>query len=485
MVKKNEVKRSYFLNLFSANAEITDNANEFPNTTIITGYTSLIGGSNYIYPPSLSVSGSCPNFAGTTVLTPTSVSSTNYIINNKGSGYANGDTIVFNNTGTGGGSGVSATVIITSGLITNYSGLVAGSGYVNAPSLSATGGGSGFIGSTLLTPTTVSTTFNIINGGTGYITGDILVFDNTGTGGTGVSATVITSSGVITGITLTNAGSGYNIKAPLVSNVSSVNGTGANITCSLVASSVASIIITSSGTGYSTSPTFVFTPIGAGSGASATPTITNGCITGLTFTNQGSGYTLQAPTVSSITTASGTGASITFYLNPTSVASLNITNGGLGSTSKFLSFVITPNNTLGLGLGSGCSVIPITKLKNKMFKWNIRDLQLGSVAEISLIQIVHINAVSNATYAIRCLETYADGFDSYNHTSAIVYLGLGLNTPSITTYHKLLSQNLNSITLILTDDLTSSSNVSAGISKTITFSAIFEVVDYIDDNQTY
>ena len=65
---------------------------------------------------------------------------------------------------------------------------------------------------------------------------------------------------------------------------------------------------------------------------------------------------------------------------------------------------------------------------------------LGSYAEISLVQLVQTNTTSTTGYAIRCLETYADGFDSYNQTSAIIFFGSGSNTPQITTYHKLNSQ---------------------------------------------
>jgi hypothetical protein len=123
--------------------------------------------------------------------------------------------------------------------------------------------------------------------------------------------------------------------------------------------------------------------------------------------------------------------------------------------------------------------------KNTTFRWNIRDLQLGTEAEIALVQLVHTNASNNTGYAIRCLETYADGYDSYNITSAILYLGLGLNQPSIATYHKLLSQNLNCITLVLTDDLTSSTTVYGGINTNITFAVILEIIDYIDKQNTY
>ena len=123
--------------------------------------------------------------------------------------------------------------------------------------------------------------------------------------------------------------------------------------------------------------------------------------------------------------------------------------------------------------------------KNAIFKWNIRDLQLGSIAEIALVQLVHTNAANGTGYAIRCNETYADGFDSYNQTSAILYLGLGLNAPSITSYHKLISNNLNTITLVLTDDLTSSTTVYGGIGTTITFGVVLHVIDYVDLQNTY
>lgn len=502
MVKKNEVKRSYYLNLFSGNADITDNLNDI-NASIISGYSSLVGGSGYTEAPLLTVNGTCDGFAGTTRLTATTIDINNYTITNRGSGYANGDQLVFNNTGTG-GANLNITAIVSNGLITGYTAFNGGSGYVNAPTITATGGGTGFAAASFLTPTTVSATFTITSGGTGYNTGDILNFDNTDTGcipGTiaymngeipvycvSASATVVcNASGVITGITLINAGIGYTKKAPIISSITSINnnaGTGYNITCSLVATSVANIIISTSGTGYSTSPAIVFTPIGAGTGAAATPTIANGAITGLNFVGLGSGYNIKAPIMTSITSASGANAAITFNLLPSSVASLVITNGGTASTSASpaLSFVFTPTN----GKGSGASAIPTTRAtKNKTFKWNIRDLQLGRVAEIALVQIAHINAANNTGYAIRCLETFADGFDSYNHTSAIVYLGMGLNTPSIPTYHKLISQNLNTITLLCTDDMSSSQNIYNGFNKNISFSAIFEVVDYIDELQNY
>ena len=123
--------------------------------------------------------------------------------------------------------------------------------------------------------------------------------------------------------------------------------------------------------------------------------------------------------------------------------------------------------------------------KNSIFKWNIRDLQLGSMAEIAIVQMVHTNATNSTGYAIRCLETYQDGFDSYNQTSAILYLGLGLDAPNVPTYHKLISNNLNTITLVVTDDLTLADRVNNGFGTTITFAIILHIIDYQDKQNTY
>ena len=123
--------------------------------------------------------------------------------------------------------------------------------------------------------------------------------------------------------------------------------------------------------------------------------------------------------------------------------------------------------------------------KNSEFSWAIRDLQLGSIAEIALIQMTHNNGSDNATYCIRCNNCYADGFDGYNQTSAILYLGSGLHSPDTPTYHKLISNNLNNITLVFTDDITSPTAVYGGINTNISFAIILHVIDYRDDLQNF
>lgn len=138
-----------------------------------------------------------------------------------------------------------------------------------------------------------------------------------------------------------------------------------------------------------------------------------------------------------------------------------------------------------LNLFSGNAEKKTVGTKNSEFTWNIRDLQLGSIAEIGLIQMASNHAHNNTTYCIRCLNTYADGYDSFNVTSAILYLGSGLTNPEITSYHKLISNNLNSITLVITDDITSNAGIHSGIDANISFGVILEVIDYLDNLNTY
>jgi hypothetical protein len=169
MVNKNEVKRSYYLNLFSGNADITTIIGEqFSSTgqqqTFITGTTLTSNGDGYTEAPIVKVpelnyydsSGNLNNLATiTSVLTPTGLNSNLFTITNRGSGYTTGDQLVLGNSAAGGSNG-DVKVVASSGLITGYTAFSGGSGYVNAPTITATGGGSGFTAVSFLTPTSVS-----------------------------------------------------------------------------------------------------------------------------------------------------------------------------------------------------------------------------------------------------------------------------------------------------------------------------------------
>lgn len=168
------------------------------------------------------------------------------------------------------------------------------------------------------------------------------------------------------------------------------------------------------------------------------------------------------------------------------LAEVSVANRGAMKTDKQKIVDINRvNRSYYLNLFSAAAQITLNGSKNSQFKWNIRDLQLGSNAEVALVQLIHTNAANGTGYTFRILETYADGFDAYNQTSAIVYMGLGLNAPNIPTYHKLISNNLNSITIVATDDNSSATTVYTGINTNITFAVVLHIIDYSDPQNTY
>ncbi len=100
---------------------------------------------------------------------------------------------------------------------------------------------------------------------------------------------------------------------------------------------VAAVILTSAGTGYTTAPTVTFSaPVGGGTTATGTATISGGVVTGVTITNPGSGYSASAmPTVTF--SASGSGVSATgkaVYTGVVTMAAGNL-NGGSASAKGF------------------------------------------------------------------------------------------------------------------------------------------------------
>ncbi|GBQ66228.1 hypothetical protein AA0474_1058 [Acetobacter lovaniensis NRIC 0474] len=72
-------------------------------------------------------------------------------------------------------------------------------------------------------------------------------------------------------------------------------GTGATATATVTGGEVTGLVVGNGGTGYTTAPLVAITG-GGGAGATATATVSGGAVTGFTVTNPGSGYT-SAPTV--------------------------------------------------------------------------------------------------------------------------------------------------------------------------------------------
>ena len=254
MSKYYKVQNSTILYLNSSFNCIKSNSITITKTSAGTGYTSA---PTVVITP---VAGDAGAGASATA-TITGGAINTITMTNGGSGYNSLPTI----TTTGGGN---------PGVITGFSGLVAGNNYnvLTTTILASGGGGSGFLAKPTFTTSTfnISSSFTIVSGGTGYTTGQSLVF--TGGGGSGAIATITATGGGITAITLTNAGSGYSY-VPVVS-VSGA-GSGANITCYLTGT-INGMTIINGGSNYSTTPTLVFNNVGSGTGASATPTINLG-----------------------------------------------------------------------------------------------------------------------------------------------------------------------------------------------------------------
>jgi hypothetical protein len=129
----------------------------------------------------------------------------------------------------------------------------------------------------------------VTNGGSGYVSTDVVVID--GGGGSGATATLVVEGGIIAAITVTNGGSGY-ISIP-TATVFSATGTGAVAVINLL-SIVTSITVTDGGFGYVDAPSVIIS--GIGSKAEAYSVVTDGAVTNVVITNPGFGY-LTIPTV--------------------------------------------------------------------------------------------------------------------------------------------------------------------------------------------
>jgi hypothetical protein len=183
--------------------------------------------------------------------------------------------------------------------------------------------------------------FTIVSGGSGYTAATTLVIE--GGGGTGATATPVITNGVITDVTLTNAGSNYSTPptvligtgihsitlAQIGSNYTNAatieitggGGTGAQAELTFfqaIGTIITGVNILNAGSGYTSIPTVTIIANGTGSGAVVgtvnfigsggnIQSILNGSVDSVTFIDDGSGYTDQAPQVE-FSGGGGTGA---------------------------------------------------------------------------------------------------------------------------------------------------------------------------------
>ena len=298
------------------------------------------GGSGYTSVPTVGITG-----GGGSGATATAVISggaiTSLTVSNSGSGYTSAPTVAFSG---GGGTGGAATAVLATRAVSTIAVSAPGSAYTAAPTVTLAGGsGTGGAAAAVLTATTLAS-IALTYAGTGYTSAPTVSI--TGGGGSGATATVTILAGGVTGLTLTNAGSGYT-SAPTLS-FSGGGGSGATATAALTGTSVASASVSAGGTGYTSAPT-VSVSGGGGSAGALTAVLTATTLASITVTAAGNGYT-SAPTVS-ITGGGGTGGTATAVLTGRTVASITVTNAGSGYTT-----VPTVSFSGGGGTGAAATV---------------------------------------------------------------------------------------------------------------------------------
>lgn len=180
-----------------------------------------------------------------------------------------------------------ATVDASSGRITGIQITNAGSGYTAIPNI-ALNAGTGAAATPYLTGASINS-INVTNQGNNYVAAPtVKITPNVGFGGTGATATATVVGGKLTAINVTNGGIGY---TPGQVTIELISGEGAEAHATIGANgAVTGIRMITQGSGYTGAPIVTIDGSGMGNGATATATITNGQVTGVTVTNGGSGY---------------------------------------------------------------------------------------------------------------------------------------------------------------------------------------------------
>lgn len=196
----------------------------------------------------------------------------------------------------------------------------AGSGYVTAPVVTASAGAS--VWQAVLGPL-VSTTVNLVFGGTNYIYPPLVAIDAPplGSGGIQATGTATLTGSVVSSITITDQGAGYSGGTPtitLVNDPRDTSGSGATATATLVGSgTVAAVICVDHGNPITsgTIPTLTF-----GSGTAAATVLMNWGISSYSVTATGAGYGTSS--FISVTGAGPLPVASPAYTNPTSQQNL-------------------------------------------------------------------------------------------------------------------------------------------------------------------
>lgn len=221
--------------------------------------------------------------------------------------------------------------------------------------------------------------------------------------GYGATASVGIVDGSVVGLIITNKGTGYT-SAPTVS-FSGGGGSGAEAIVTVASNSIASftllhsieeVIIVDPGEGYTSTPTLTFSAPGAGgTTATATATITNGKLTGITITNAGSKYS-STPSVTISTAGSTVSAKVVVKIRCgsgyTSAPTVSF-SGGAGSNAAATSLIEGSIGTFTItNGGSGYTSTPTVFLQDTV---NNREEIFVGTASISGGAVTGITATSS------------------------------------------------------------------------------------------
>ena len=238
--------------------------------------------------------------------------------------------------------------------------------------------------------------------------------------------------------------------------VGGLGGSGAQLTAVLgtgtLATQIVGVTVVNGGFGYTTAPTIVFTS-GSGSGATATCTVLNGAIAGVTMTINGSGY-LTAPTVTAATDRI-TGFTINSWgRNYFSTPTVTVSGGGSSNQATGVAVLtnagvssITVGNSGGSGytsqptvtiLDTSARYLAISTSANNSAYQTVAGLAspsawtaASSTAKTNLYSLTYgggtFVAVGGASGTATCVQT-TDGGTTWNDRSSVI-------TPLVSGYY--------------------------------------------------
>ena len=141
------------------------------------------------------------------------------------------------------------------------------------------------------------------------------------------------------------------------------------------------------------------------------------------------------------------------------------------------------NHYIHLNSASTSATTKNSQNKNAIMEFYINNniqINPNNRCEIALIQMIQSGASSTTGYFIRLKEAIFSGFDSLNEPIGILYAGVGLNSPQIPIYLPLLSMNLNTLTLYLSDDASTSDKLYNGFATSISFALVLHIKEYVN-----